>query len=303
MNIWNQWLSDFRIYLENVLNSPENTIIAYTRDCVQFIDFIEKYYPCVYKTGDISEVEAKAFKDKLEEKGYKKITCARKLDSLRKFGEFLKNGGLRKGVNPFYRIPYPKPERDRIDYLTIKEIDILLSMDFRNDFIGLRDNALLELFYRTGFRLSELANLKRHEVKLKDGLILICKKKDEIRKFPGGPKTFEAVTKYLEARKKKIPSSRIKSRNNTFFLNNSGYTITPRSIARIVSKYLKEVAERQKLSTHSLRSSFTTHLLDAGLTIKRVQSILRHKDCMITYKYKWYKKNYENKKSNKNKSN
>jgi integrase/recombinase XerC len=145
---------------------------------------------------------------------------------------------------------------------------------------------MLELFYGCGIRLSELVGIDLKDIRFAERIIRIFGKGGKYRVVPIGRKTELILTEYLEIRKNKINIENLSETvGPAVFLNNRGTRITPRSVARIVKSYLLKSSEQQKLSTHSLRHSFATHLLEAGANLRAVQQILGHSSLKTTQKY------------------
>jgi site-specific recombinase XerD len=285
MSQWEKYLSKFAGHLEAVEGVARNTLIAYAGDCVAFASFLKENHRDAYETGIVQATHARLFLIALKRKGLKQVSLARKLDSLKRLGDFLVSGRQWRS-NPFRMIPYPKPEHYRAEYLTPEEAQGMLSLGFKSDFMGIRDAALLDLFYGCGLRLSELVGLDVKDIMFRDRLIRVHGKGDKFRVVPLGPKTREIISRYLTARAEKISASNAwEKAGAAVFLNNSCYRITPRSTARIVKKHLLLASEKRKISTHSLRHSFATHLLEAGANLRAVQQMLGHSSLKTTQKY------------------
>ena len=285
MSQWQKYLSKFSGHLEAVLGVAQNTRIAYIGDCKSFIKSLEDNHPESFESGQIQATVARLFLISLKKKGLKQVSLARKLDSLKGFGDYLVSIREWKS-NPFREIPYPKAEHYRAEYLTPEEAQGLIAFDFKNSFMGIRDAALLDLFYGCGLRLSELTGLDIKDILFKDRIIRVHGKGGKFRVVPLGPKTGEMLQNYLKVRADKIDCENKKEKAGpAVFLNNNCSRITPRSTARIVKKYLLASSEKRKISTHSLRHSFATHLLEAGANLRAVQQMLGHSSLKTTQKY------------------
>jgi len=282
---WDKMLSGFSGHLECVEGLSKNTLTAYIGDCRSFVKFIYDKYPDSCENGRISIKEARAFLIYLKRKGLKQVSIGRKLDSLKRFGDYLIETG-HWNSNPFRELPYPGKEHYRAEYLSPEEALGLLSFEFKNDFSGVRDRAMLELFYGCGIRLSELVGIDLKDIRFDERVIGIFGKGGKYRIVPLGSKTAAILRDYLDKRKNKISSENISATAGAaVFLNKRGKRITPRSVARIVKSYLLKSSEQQKLSTHSLRHSFATHLLEAGANLRAVQQMLGHSSLKTTQKY------------------
>lgn len=282
---WNDVLSGFSGHLECVEGLAKNTLIAYTGDCRSFVKFLGEKYPDSADKMHVSVREARAFLIFLKRNGLKQVSIGRKLDSLKRFGDYLMETGRLKS-NPFRELPYPRKENYRAEYLSPEEAQGLVSFEFKDDFSGIRDRAMLELFYGCGIRLSELVGIDLKDIKFDERVIRIFGKGGKYRIVPLGKKTADILRKYLREREIKIIAENLSEKAGAaVFLNLKGRRITPRSVARIVKKYLLKSSEQQKLSTHSLRHSFATHLLEAGANLRAVQQMLGHSSLKTTQKY------------------
>jgi integrase/recombinase XerC len=285
MSVWREYLSAFKDHIAGVEMLAHNTQIAYEADCKSFVEFLRKNHPDAYSSGRISSTEGRLFLVFLRKKGLRKVSLARKLDSLKRFGDYLTATGD-WNENPFRQLPYPRKEHYRAEYLNPEEAFGLLSADFKSGFMGARDLAILDLFYGCGIRLSELVGIDIKDVRFGERLIRIFGKGSKYRVVPLGPKTAGTLTFYLEHRKKKIESEALSAlAGQAVFLSNRGARLTARSVGRIVKRYLLMASEKRKLSTHSLRHSFATHLLEAGANLMAVQQMLGHSSLKTTQQY------------------
>lgn len=284
MNNWDQLINDYNKYLYN-RGSSGHTITAYIGDISAFIYFLKNNFPIQYEIGEISQESAQSFIHLLIKKGMKDVTIARKIDSLRGFYDYLLSALLVQ-QNPFIRIKYPKIIYNHINSLSKDEIIALFKLRFRSDYIGLRDRAILYLFYATGLRLSELTALNLSDISFENDLIIIKNKEINFRESTLGELFIPSYYSYIKERAKKIKFARGDSDSKrALFLSNQGKRLTERSVGRIVSSYLKRISPKGKLSSHSLRSSFAKHLLDSGERVSTVQKLMAHSSPLTTYKY------------------
>jgi integrase/recombinase XerC len=284
MSNWEKYLSSFSGYLQSVEGVSSNTHLAYTRDCAAFAAFLKEQNPIDYEAGTASITGGRLFLIALKKKGLKQVTLARKLDSLKKFGDYMVTAHKWQ-ANPFRDLPYPKAEHYRAEYLNPEEAQGLLASQFESKFSGYRDAAMLDLYYGCGLRLSELVGLDIKDIQFRERLVRIYGKGGKQRIVPLGPKTGEVLQNYMKDRARLISEAQLPKAGGAVFLNTRGTRITARSAARIVKKYLLNSSEKQKLSTHSLRHSFATHLLEAGANLRAVQQMLGHSSLKTTQKY------------------
>lgn len=284
MSNWEKYLSSFSGYLESVEGVAANTHLAYTRDCAAFTVYLKDNCPDTYSSDTATTNEGRLFLISLKKKGLKQVSLARKLDSLKKFGDFMVTARHWE-TNPFRDLPYPKPEHYRAEYLNPEEAFGLLKGEFKHDFGGLRDIAMLDLYYGCGLRLSELVGLEIKDISFRERMIRVQGKGGKQRIVPLGPKTGESLQHYMDERARKITAEPTGQAGSAVFLNTRGGRLTPRSAARIVKSYLLKASEKHRLSTHSLRHSFATHLLEAGANLRAVQQMLGHSSLRTTQKY------------------
>ncbi len=268
MSEWGNYLSNFKGHLESVEGLAANTVLAYTRDCEAFVKFLQADKSNGEEPGVISVSQGRLFLISLKKKGLKQVSIARKIDSLKKFGDYLV-ASKKWPSNPFRDLPYPKAEHYRAEYMTPEEAFGMLSAEFRSSFIGVRDRAMLDLFYSAGLRLSELVSIDIKDIQFRERHIRIIGKGSKYRIVPLGQKTGVVLQEYLRKRAEKLSSEKHEPKaGSAVFINDRGSRLTSRSAARIVKGYLIKSSEKQRLSTHSLRHSFATHLLEAGANLK-----------------------------------
>lgn len=277
------FLKLFNDYLSYEKQYSQLTISNYLKDITDFLSFIKEKYD--YEEEDlIGKVQPSHIRDYLQllhKNKLAKATIARKLASLRCFYRFAFKLGKRKD-NPAKLVGTPKKEKKMPSFLERDEIEELLDFSEENLF-QIRDKAIIELIYSCGLRVSEVVSLKINDINMKDKLIRVLGKGRKERILPFGRFAEQALLKYLSVRKDFI-KNRIKE-NNFLFLNYRGGKISDRSIRRILSKYIKLTAIKRKISPHTLRHSFATHLLQAGMDLRSIQELLGHSKLSTTQIY------------------
>ena len=268
-----RFIDKFINYLKVEKNAAINTIKNYAIDLDSF---------ALYLGGkDISEVDhlsLRRFLAEMRSKSYSKRTIARKLASLRSLFRFLYREGYIKS-NPITAISSPKLDKKLPKFLDVEKVTMLiLKPDITTD-AGLRDRAILETLYSTGIRVSELVGLDSSDIDFISGVIKVLGKGSKERVVPIGDEALRAVRKYND-KKSKIDKAR-----DAVFLNNRGGRLTDRSVRRMLDKYIKQCAIEEKISPHSLRHSFATHLLDRGADLRSVQELLGHMNLSTTQIY------------------
>jgi integrase/recombinase XerC len=262
-------------------NYAENTALAYGGDVNSFI----RYLAAKKKLrADITQFEIRSYLISLRQRGLKSSSIARKLESLKMFFDFLTT--IKKfNHNPARLIEPVKIEPYRPKYLSEEEARFLIETGWSNEgFKDIRDRAMIEVYYGCGLRLSELVELDLIDLGLKSNVIKVLGKGGKFRYVPVGGQVIQSLSKYLIERDKLLIDKN-KTDQRAVFLNTRGSRLTSRSVARIVKAHLQKCSEKTGLSTHSLRHSFTTHLLTAGANLRAVQEMLGHASLKTTQKY------------------
>ncbi len=214
----------------------------------------------------------------LKEKGLGSRSVGRRLSALRSFFRFLSREGHIK-TNPMLMLSSPKLDKHLPSFMTEEEVSKLIESAFaknEKDLLGLRDRAVLEVFYSSGLRISELAGLNLEDVDFIGGIVKIRGKGKKERIAPIGEAALTAIRKYLERRKKQV---------DAVFLNKNSRRITTRGIRDIVVKYLRVAGIKPGVSPHTFRHSFATHLLNRGADLRTVQELLGHANLSTTQIY------------------
>jgi integrase/recombinase XerC len=279
-------IADFQIYLEVQRNVSKHTLKAYIADVEEFNSFLRES-DIIKKSDSLINVEPETIRTYLSHlyrEKVKKVTVNRKIYSLRSFYKYLFRAGKIKN-NPAEMVQTPKIEKYIPTFLSVDETFQLLGDQGDNSVSGLRDHAMLELFYSSGLRLSELAGLNVTDFDFRQALVKLRGKGKKERIVPVGQKALQAIDEYI----KKTTEARKNGDDNLFknplFLNTRGKRITARSIARIVDAVTVRSGIGRKISPHALRHSFATHLLNAGADLRSIQELLGHESLSTTQKY------------------
>ncbi|MGE7760673.1 tyrosine recombinase XerC [Peribacillus sp. NPDC097895] len=274
-------LSSFIEYLQIEKNSSHYTIENYRRDILEFFLFLNEQ-----GMTDITSVEyfdVRLFLTNLYEKKLSKRTVARKTSCLRSFYKFLLREGDVKD-NPFSLVSLPKKDQRLPRFLYEKEMKQLFSSLKKDSPIGIRDNALLELLYATGIRVSECCEIKLQDIDLSLGTVLVHGKGKKDRYVPVGGYAQEAIDLYIRTARMEMTSSDAKA-HVYLFVNFRGDPLTPRGVRYILNELIKKSAADGSLHPHMLRHSFATHLLNNGADIRTVQELLGHSKISSTQVY------------------
>ncbi len=221
----------------------------------------------------------------LQERGYSRRSIARKLASLRSFYHFLGREG-RVAANPARLVAVPRQERRLPEFLAEPEVNELLVSPNSGTPLGLRDRAILETLYATGARVSELCGLDLDHLDYSDGDVRVRGKGKKERLIPLGSCAIGALGDYLRCgRPVLLARRRGPGRMKALFLNRRGTRLSPRSVARLVKRYVQKTAIVRRCTPHTIRHSFATHLLDHGADLRDVQELLGHENVSTTQIY------------------
>lgn len=256
-----------------------NTLEAYSRDVREFIAF--EGSRSMTDITETSGTEIVAFLHELKISGKSAATVNRKLASLRAFFNYLIEAGLMK-ENPTTAIRSPKIDRKNLEYLTIEEVDRLLSVP--DDSIkGIRDRAILELLYATGIRVSELIDADVSDINLRMGFITCAGEKSKPRIVPLGRPARAALENYIyDGRSALIKGNKDET---ALFVNYYGKRITRQGLWKLLKEYGVKAGLDHKLTPNIIRNSFAVHMLQNGADLKSLQELMGHEDISATQVY------------------
>ena len=280
-------LADFRTFLDVERNVSEHTRVAYLADIEEFNGFLHsRDRTSAHMTLlDVNTDTMRAYLAHLHSRKLKKVSINRKISSLRAFYKHLLRKGMIKN-NPAQGVQTPKIEKYMPTFLSVDEaFELLNAAGDNNSASGLREQAMLELFYSSGLRLAELAGLDTEDVNFDAALVKVRGKGKKERIVPVGTKALEAIRRYLSATENLRKEHSLDLLSGALFLNVRGKRITTRSIARMVDTATVKSGIGRKISPHALRHSFATHLLEAGADLRSIQEMLGHESLSTTQKY------------------
>jgi integrase/recombinase XerC len=280
-------LADFRTFLDVERNVSKHTRRAYLTDVEEFSEFLtsQENRSAHKKILDVQTETMRAYLAYLYGRKLKKVSINRKISSLRAFYKYLLREGIIKR-NPAQSVQTPKMEKYMPTFLSVDEAFELLNVSRDNNSAsGLRDQAMLELFYSSGLRLAELAGLNTEDINFNAALVKLRGKGKKERIVPVGGPALSAIRRYLTATEILRKENSTSLLSGAFFLNVRGKRITTRSIARIVDVATVKSGIGRKISPHALRHSFATHLLAAGADLRSIQEMLGHESLSTTQKY------------------
>jgi integrase/recombinase XerC len=283
-----EWIEKFDKHLKYIRNLSDHTRSAYASDLSQFAGFLERSSrgDRLPEPSEIDHLTVREFLGDLYSQGLRKSSVSRKLAALRSFFNFLKREAA-VTRNPAKLLATPRLEKRLPEYLSIDMAVALVSAPDDATPAGSRDRALLEMLYSTGVRVSELTGLNTMDIDLEERLIRVMGKGSKERVVPVGSKACEAAVKYLSLRERLRPkkASTRKPERQAFFWNRSGGRLTPRSVRRIIDRYVHRLALGLHVHPHMVRHSFATHLLSAGADLRVIQELLGHESLSTTQKY------------------
>lgn len=257
----------------------ENTIAAYRRDLNHYLDYL-----AAQKISNLDFIDRQIVQQwfgVLHDEGRSTKSIARFTSTIRSFHQF----ALREkyaAKDPTVLIETPKYERKLPDVISIDEIDLLLTTPETSKNNGYRDRTMLELLYATGIRVSELINIEVEDVNLLMGFVKVFGKGNKERIIPLGETVIELLKTYIENVRPQLLKKQV---THTLFLNMQGKPLTRQGIWKIIKQTGAKAGIQKRLTPHTLRHSFATHLLENGADLRAVQEMLGHSDISTTQLY------------------
>ena len=272
----------FLEYLEVERNYSANTIRSYETDLHQFITYLESNR--IHSLDEVRKPLLRSYLSSLLESGLTKKSVARKIASLRSFFRYAKRHKL-ASANPTLTLVSPKLDKRLPSYLDESATKRLFdSVDTKSP-EGRRSAAILELFYSTGMRLSELINLDVDDIDFAEGLVKVTGKGSKQRILPVGRRALQAVREYLQDRRRVMLKQGGRGGETALFVTSKGARFYPEAVIRMVKSMIGEVSEIEKRSPHVIRHSFATHLLNRGADLRAVKELLGHESLSTTQVY------------------
>ena len=278
------YLLDFLKNMRFEKGSSDNTISSYESDVEQFFDYLrgpEKKPIDILKADNL---DIRGFLAHLSKLGLKKSSAQRKLASIRSFYKYLYREGI-IDKNPAKEVATPKMEKPLPKFMSVDNARLLVESPDEGRLDGLRDRAILEVFYSSGIRISELAGLDREDVDLAGGMIKVLGKGDKERVVPLGEKAASAVIDYTSALDFQRGGVDIGGDGVPLLVNKGGKRLGVRGIRRVVEKHVREKGIPGGITPHSIRHTFATHMLEAGADLRSIQEMLGHASLSTTQKY------------------
>jgi integrase/recombinase XerC len=281
-------LEDFLRHIGQGRQLSAHTVQAYRRDLTDFAAFLQQRSPQdSLNWAAVDRLALRGYLGQLAQKRFARRTIARKLSAVRSFFRFMHREEILE-TNPTRAVRSPRVERTLPSWITRAQAEQLFqnaeTRASEGGFRAVRDLAILEAFYGTGMRLSELQGLDLNDLDLVSDQVKVRGKGKKERILPLGSAAARALRRY-ELRRADVIGKATGPDRKAFFLSERGSRITTRQLQNIVSRQLKQIAEDAGLSVHSLRHSFATHLLDAGADLMAVKELLGHASLSTTRIY------------------
>jgi len=267
---------DFKKYIQFEKRFSTHTVVAYQNDLLQFSDYLSQ----AYKISNIAEVNHLIIRSWIVDLMNQKITprsVNRKITTLKTFYKFL----LRQKIvaeNPMLKIQSPKTSKRLPVFVEKEKMDVLLdNVEFGEDFSGQRNKLIIELFYSTGMRLSELINLKTADIDLYSNTLKVLGKRNKERIIPFSAELKKQIEKYM--------ALKVDTTNEYLLSRESGKKLYEKFVYTIVKTYLSQVTTIDKKSPHVLRHTFATHMLNNGADLNAIKDLLGHANLSATQVY------------------
>jgi len=274
------YLKKFQDYLQLEKNYSLHTVLAYCKD----VSFFQSHLSKEFDDNNLLTVnysQVRSWIVLLSDNGVSNSSINRKISSLKAFYKFLLKSKQTEN-NPFLKHKALKtPKKLQIPFSEKEVNQVLNHLVFSDDFEGMRDKLIIDLFYTTGIRRIELINLQIHNVDVLNETIKVLGKRNKERVIPILSFVAESIIAYLEKRN----SISLSQSNNYFFLKKNGDNLNESLVYRIINYYFSTVSEKVKKSPHILRHTFATHLLNNGADINSVKELLGHSSLASTQVY------------------
>ncbi len=273
----NNFIEDFLNYLSVERGLAKNTLDAYGRDLAKYMEFVGN----VTDPNVMTRNHVTSFMMKLKKDGMATTTISRHLAAVKMFHRFLVRESLATD-DPTNLIETPKMLKRIPAVLTQNEIEAMLKVSPPRGWQGIRDKAIIEIFYASGLRVSELADLKLTSINYDIGFVRAIGKGSKERIIPVGAKAKEAIKLYLEKSRVKVAKG---ADQGYLFLSRLGKRISRQSVWTIIKSYARLAGIKKVIKPHTLRHTFATHLLEHGADLRSVQEMLGHADISTTQIY------------------
>ncbi len=278
-----EWIKQFLLYIGIERGYSEHTVDAYNLDLLEFLDFLKSQQRrksvLLHKADRLA---VRHFLTKCIKEKASRATIRRKIAAIRSFFRYLLTRQIIK-TNPADGIDIPRMEKRLPSIMEEADLKLLLNHPPEPSYRAVRDRTILELFYSTGIRLSELVGIDLSSIRWKENVIYVMGKGRKGRILPLGKKVQQAIKQYLPYRKERLEE--LNTVTEAVFLSRTGNRIPRRTVQRIVERELQKICQATSLSPHLLRHSFATHMLDHGADLSAVKELLGHQNLATTQIY------------------
>lgn len=268
--------NSFSEYLQYEKRSSSHTLLAYTHDLDQFFEYLDTTYQ-IKNISEINHLIIRSWIVSLMDQKISSRSVNRKITTLKSFYKYL----LRQKTvteNPMLKIQSPKTSKRLPVFVEREKMDVLLdNITFGDDFEGQRNKLIIEIFYATGIRLSELINIKHTDVDISNCQLKVLGKRNKERIIPFNDGLKEQIKRYEK--------SKSGMKEDYLFVNKNGKKLYPKFIYRLVNHYLSDVTTIDKKSPHVLRHTFATHMLNNGADLNAIKELLGHANLSATQVY------------------
>ena len=287
--MWEHEIIEYKNFLKLERSLSDNSIDAYVNDINKLTSFLKSINKVDIDYSDIDTIIIREFVEYLYNLGISSYSQARIISGIKSFFNYLLIEEKIK-INPTELIESPKLDKKLPDTLNIEDIEKILSSIELDSFEGVRNRAIIETLYSCGLRVSELINLSYQNLYLDIGFIKVIGKASKERLVPIGSAAIKYIKIYSDQHRKNI---KIKSGNEGFlFLNRRGSKISRNMIFIIIQKISKKINLEKKISPHTFRHSFATHMIEGGADLRAVQEMLGHESITTTEIYTHLNKEY-----------
>lgn len=277
------YLNFFVEYLQIEKNYSQYTIVNYVTDIEDFFSFMKEQ--AIVNLEEITYNDTRLYLTQLHKREYSRKTISRKVSSLRSFFKFLVREE-KLNENPFSIVSLPKREQKIPQFLYEEEIEKLFSVSDRYTPLGQRNQALIEVLYGTGIRVSECCNIKVSDIDMYIGTVLVHGKGGKQRYVPFGSFAQDAIEQYLnQGRKSLISKLKAPDHHDYLFVNHLGSPLTDRGVRHVLNELIKKTSSTLHIHPHMFRHTFATHLLNEGADMRSVQELLGHAHLSSTQVY------------------
>lgn len=281
MHDFNEHIKGFISYLKVERNASPLTISVYEKDLKTFINFIRNEH--IKSINQVDQTVVRIYLTTLYEQKLSRTSVSRTLSCLRTFYKYLEKDNIVE-LNPFVHIPLPKQDKLIPGFFYEEELSELFKVNDLSKPAGQRDQALLEVLYATGIRVSECEALTLQQIDFSLGVINVIGKGRKERFIPFGHYAADALTEYInDGRKKLLSKSGVET--DYIFLNARGNPVTARGINYILDKLIERSSLTANMHAHKIRHTFATHLLNEGADLRAVQELLGHDNLSSTQVY------------------